>query len=270
MNVYKGVIFEKKWHLCILNRWLIIASYSMKQIEENFQLEINGQRVPAKVIRERRRSIRASVGKDAVILRLPMLLSVSEQEKQISRLKVWLEKQAGKNPDVLARFKSKNYETGDVLTVGERSYTLDIRYADKTTSSGKLKNGTIYLSMSQAAGPDSIGKLLSRVVAKDFQAAIEQRVAELNARYFQQQYNKVSLKYNHSNWGSCSGKGNLNLSTRLLFAPDIVIDYIIIHELAHLIEANHSHRFWKLVQNAMPDYRQHERWLHKNGHLCRF
>lgn len=242
----------------------------MKQIEENFQLEINEQQVPVRVIRERRRSIRAAVGKDAVILRLPMQLSLTEQEKRIVWLKDWLNKQAKKSPDILLRYQTRRYEPGDVLTVGKRSYTLDISYADKATSSGKLQNGTIYLSMSQSAKPKAVGKLLSRIVAKDFQAEIEQRVAALNARHFQQKYNKVSLKYNHSNWGSCSSKGNINLSTRLLFAPDAVRDYVIIHELAHLIEANHSHRFWKLVQNAMPDYKQHERWLTQNGHLCRF
>jgi len=242
----------------------------MKQMEENFQIKINEQQVPVRVIRERRRSIRAAVGKDAVILRLPMQMSLPEQEKRIIWLKDWLKKQAQKSPDILLRYQAKNYETGDVLTVGKRDYTLDISYADKATSSGKLENGTIYLRMSQSAKPEAVGKLLSRIVAKDFQVEIEQRVADLNARHFQQKFNKVSLKYNHSNWGSCSSKGNINLSTRLLFAPDAVRDYVIIHELAHLIEANHSPRFWRLVSNAMPNYKQHERWLRKHGHLCRF
>ena len=73
------------------------------------------------------------------------------------------------------------------------------------------------------------------------------------------------MKYNHSNWGSCSSKGNINLSTRLLFAPDDVIDYVIIHELAHRIEMNHSPRFWKLVSDAMPDYKEKEKWLKVHG-----
>ena len=56
----------------------------------------------------------------------------------------------------------------------------------------------------------------------------------------------IFLKYNHSNWGSCSHNGNINLSTRLLFAPEAVQDYVIVHELAHLVEPNHSDRFWAL------------------------
>lgn len=242
----------------------------MKQIEENFHLEINGQRVPTRVIRERRRSVRASVGKDAVILRLPILFSVQDQKERIAWLKSWLEKEVKKNPDILARYDAKRYESGDLLTVGKRHYHLDIHYADKASSSGKLKNGVIHLSLSQTATAKTISTLLSRLVAQDFQREIEQRVLELNAQYFQQKVNSVSLKYNHSNWGSCSSKNNINLSTRLLFAPDDVRDYVIIHELAHLIEANHSHRFWKLVQDVMPDYKTHERWLKQHGHLCRF
>ncbi|MDV7393186.1 M48 family metallopeptidase, partial [Arthrospira platensis SPKY1] len=77
-------------------------------------------------------------------------------------------------------------------------------------------------------------------------------------------------KYNSSNWGSCSSGRNINLSTRLLFAPPAVQDYVIIHELAHLVELNHSDRFWKLVSEIMPDYEEKEKWLKEYGHLCEF
>jgi predicted metal-dependent hydrolase len=111
---------------------------------------------------------------------------------------------------------------------------------------------------------------LSRVVAQDFKPDMIRRVNELNNLYFKKPVNSLNFKYNQSNWGSCSNKGNLNLSTRLLFAPDDVVDYVIIHELAHLIELNHSPRFWKLVSDAMPDYKLKEKWLKENGHLCHF
>ncbi|HRI62460.1 MAG TPA: M48 family metallopeptidase, partial [Saprospiraceae bacterium] len=80
----------------------------------------------------------------------------------------------------------------------------------------------------------------------------------------------VNLKYNHSNWGSCSAHNNVNLSTRLLFAPQDVQDYVILHELAHLVELNHSDRFWSLVQGYMPDYREKEKWLKLNRSKCDF
>ncbi len=243
----------------------------MKQIEEHFQLEIRGQRIPARIIRERRRSVRASVGKEAVILRLPILMPLETQQKQIAWFKNWLEKKSLTHPDILVRFETKVYESGDVLQVGERSYILQIGYSDKNSSSGKLKNKTIYLNMSENNGDaNTIARLLSRLVAKDFLPEISARVHELNVQFFRKKFNKIALKYNQSNWGSCSSKGNINLSTRLLFAPAIVRDYVIVHELAHLVEHNHSPRFWKLVAEAMPNYREQEKWLKENGHLCRF
>jgi predicted metal-dependent hydrolase len=108
------------------------------------------------------------------------------------------------------------------------------------------------------------------LVAQDYKPAITRRVMELNHLYFQKPVNSVNLKFNRSNWGSCSTKSNLNLSTCLLFAPEDVIDYVIIHELAHLIEMNHSHRFWALVENAMPDYKEKEKWLKDNWQTCVF
>lgn len=242
----------------------------MKQIEEVFQLEISGQRIPARVIRERRRSVRASVGKDAVILRMPILTPLETQQKHIAWFKNWLEKKAQKYPDILLRFETKTYQDGDVLQVGERQYVLIINHFDKDSSSGKLKNGEITLQLSAQTNADVIPTLLSRLIAKDFLSEITKRVHELNDQHFHQKFHKITLKHNQSNWGSCSSKGNINLSTRLLFAPNEVRDYVIIHELAHLIEHNHSPRFWKLVANVMPDYQIQEKWLRENAHLCRF
>ena len=88
--------------------------------------------------------------------------------------------------------------------------------------------------------------------------------------YFNQKINKVFFKYNKSNWGSCSAAGNINISTRLLFVPDDVLEYVCIHELAHLIEHNHSDRFWGVVEKAMPNYKEKINWLKENGHICSF
>jgi hypothetical protein len=74
-------------------------------------------------------------------------------------------------------------------------------------------------------------------------------------------YNKVSVKNQKSRWGSCSKKGNLNFNLLLAAAPPEVVDYVIIHELIHLREMDHSRKFWELVSNADPDYRRHRKWL---------
>ncbi len=245
----------------------------MKKAEETF-LEINDQKIPLKIYREWRRNVRVSLGKNAVILRMPSAMNIQQQMEQIEWCRKWVVKQLKKDDKLQKQYIPKTYNTGDIVEVGIRSYVLNVELSEKKTHSARLRNGVIYLDMNQNDNPRNLQKtikvLISRIVGQDFHPMINRRVNELNQMYFQKQVQAVRLKYNRTNWGSCSSKGNVNLSTRLLFAPDDVIDYVIIHELAHMIEMNHSDRFWKIVSDAMPDYKMKEKWLKKYGHLCDF
>lgn len=77
--------------------------------------------------------------------------------------------------------------------------------------------------------------------------------------------NNVRISTADKRWGSCSSKTNINLSYKLIMAPISVIDYVIIHELAHTREMNHSTKFWAIVESIMPNYRQERLWLKQNG-----
>ncbi|MEL6924902.1 MAG: M48 family metallopeptidase [Bacteroidota bacterium] len=237
-------------------------------------LKIQGKPVPAKVYHERRNNVRASIGKKAVILRMPLRLNQGQQKEQLVWFADWVEKQFAKDPHLHTRFFGRQYSSGDQINVGQKEYTLHFETTHNKTHHARLANGVIYLKLSDGDNPahlqKSIKHLLSRVIGQDQLPQVTRRVNELNNMYFRQPVKSVNLKYNQSNWGSCSSKGNINLSTRLLFAPPEVIDYVIIHELAHLIELNHSDRFWKLVSDAMPDYKQKEEWLKRYGGLCQF
>ena len=79
-------------------------------------------------------------------------------------------------------------------------------------------------------------------------------------------YGRVCIKHQKTRWGSCSEKGNLNFNCLLMLCPLEVIDYVIIHELCHLIHHNHSRDFWREVEKYTPDYKIHRRWLKENGH----
>ena len=78
-------------------------------------------------------------------------------------------------------------------------------------------------------------------------------------------FGRVSVKDQRSLWGSCTRAGNLNFSWRLTMAPDCVLDYVVVHELAHRAQMNHSRRFWEVVERVCPGHRTHRRWLRKNG-----
>ena len=78
-------------------------------------------------------------------------------------------------------------------------------------------------------------------------------------------YGRIAIRDQKTRWGSCSGEGNLNFNWRLIFAPAGVLDYVVVHELAHRKEMNHSPRFWKVVEDTMPEYRKYQKWLKENG-----
>lgn len=89
--------------------------------------------------------------------------------------------------------------------------------------------------------------------------------AEYWAPFLGVTFNRVSVKDQRTLWGSCTREGNLNFSWRLALAPDPVLDYLVVHELSHRAQMNHSRRFWAVVETLCPGHRSHRRWLRKNG-----
>lgn len=107
-----------------------------------------------------------------------------------------------------------------------------------------------------------------RIYKKEIEKWYKNQTAQIISEHLPQvaartglSYNKVSIKKQSSRWASCSKKYNLNFNLLLVAAPIEVIDYVIVHELAHTVELNHSKRFWQLVQDADPAYREHKAWL---------
>lgn len=78
-------------------------------------------------------------------------------------------------------------------------------------------------------------------------------------------YGRITIRNQKTRWGSCSQKGNLNFNCLLMLAPLEVVDYVVVHELCHRKEMNHSQRFWSEVENVLPDYKIQRQWLKENG-----
>lgn len=78
-------------------------------------------------------------------------------------------------------------------------------------------------------------------------------------------YGRITIRAQRTRWGSCSAKGNLNFNCLLMLTPDHVIEYVVVHELCHRKEMNHSPRFWAQVESVLPDYPRSRRWLRENG-----
>ncbi len=240
----------------------------------SLQFEKIGVEVPVQVRRERRADASINLRADRAVLRLPLRLPPAEEERLWKWAEAALYNLLESRPEMLEAFRTKPYADGDILRVGQKQYTLHFETHSGAGHSARLHGSVIFLKLTDkeqgVALQQSIRTLLSRIVAKDQLPALTRRVFELNALYFRQPVKSVRLRYNRSSWGTCSRSQNLTFSTRLLFAPPEVQDYVIIHELAHLIEFNHSPGFWKLVAEADPHYKQHARWLKEHSSRCKF
>ena len=78
-------------------------------------------------------------------------------------------------------------------------------------------------------------------------------------------YGRITIRAQRTRWGSCSAQGNLNFNCLLMLMPDDVMEYVVVHELCHRKEMNHSARFWAEVERVLPGYRESRRWLKENG-----
>ena len=226
-----------------------------------------------RVIKEWRSNTRYSLGSKFLTIRIPKFYPKHLSEFHIEAAYDWARQQIDKR---ISQGKtivlSRKYIDGDVFKIRDRAFRIRIIEKNIKQFAGKVIQNALILECPLGKSKDnlSLSKLVSRVMGKYFKAYIEEKVNFYNDLHFQEEINTVRLKNNKSNWGSCSSNRNLNFSTRLLFAPEEVVDYVVIHELAHLKEMNHSSSFWNIVRAIKPNYKEQERWLKENHHLCDF
>lgn len=91
--------------------------------------------------------------------------------------------------------------------------------------------------------------------------------ANYYAEKFSLPYKQVRLSSAKTRWGSCSYQNNLNFNWRIMFAPPQVLDYLVVHEIAHTVHKNHQKKFWQLVEKMHPEFKESRKWLKSNSHL---
>jgi predicted metal-dependent hydrolase len=225
-------------------------------MEKIMQIEIE------KIIRTNRKTISLQITDNAsLIVRAPYNATKETIENVVVKHLDWIEK---KKNNILTRdpkFVKKEFVNGEGFLYLGKSYKLKI-----INNQGKpliFQDNYFFVSKEYQA---TARELFIGWYKKKAYEKISERV-EWYAKKRGFVYNKINITNANKMWASCSAKGNLNFSWRLIMAPLAVIDYVVVHELVHLEEKNHAKTFWNKVKMLMPDYEKHKEWLKRNGYI---
>ena len=242
------------------------------QPSEEYFVQIEHTVIPVHVFYEYRNNVRVASGKENVFLRIPRYCSASERDSFKQWCEDWIHKQWAKNARFRATFAQIDILRVEKFSTYNATYRIDISRSDRKSATAKLQGDVIHVALpsgwASKEASDQTYALIHRVLGNHYQQDITERIHDLHAGRFSKPVSSLSLRNMTSKWGSCSNTGRMTLSTKLLFAPKEVQDYVIIHELCHLDELNHSDRFWSLVDRYDPLYKERERWLTDHGHMC--
>ena len=128
----------------------------------------------------------------------------------------------------------------------------------------KLEDENCILTLPEPDDEASVRAALKQALSRRALRRIRERLDEY-APLLGVEFGRVAIRDQKSRWGSCSQKHNLNFNWKLIMAPPEALNYVVIHELCHLIEFNHSARFWSLVKSQMPEYEAWKKWLKAHG-----
>jgi len=214
--------------------------------------------------RKRRKTISLQVRNEAdVIISAPYFTPADEINSFVQEKQNWINKTIQKQKEATAKSKVREYITGETFYYLGQSHPLEVFFEPFETAGVVFWNNRFYLNTPE-------GKNLRKHYfvswykkkAYDF---INQRV-EFFSRMLKLQHESVKITSAQSRWGSCSEDNNITFSFRLIMTPPDIIDYVIVHELMHIKEKNHSAAFWKLIEVVMPEYKIHRRWLKENNY----
>ena len=215
----------------------------------------------SKIIRSKRRSIALIVERDgSLVVRAPLQASDETIRRLVESKSDWIR---------LTQEKARKLGPAPVrkkFVAGEEFWYLGQRYPLEFV---KGRQTALYLDgsfkMSPATRPQA-RLAFESWYKKQAKVHIPQRVSELAARHGYV-YQRIRITSARTRWGSCSTRGTLSFTWRLVMAPEEMIDYVIVHELVHLHIHNHSREFWAEVGQLMPDYKARRLWLKKNAPL---
>lgn len=209
------------------------------------------------IIRRKVNHIRISVNKDKEVrVIIPMKYPVSELKSILEKKADWIKKKLEHFENLKNNFFNGN--ENEILYLGKR-YLFILKPEMKNYFQINKEDKKI------CSGVDLLNKRIQEHWLKqEAERVIKERISFINKdnRF---KINRIYIRSQKTKWGNCSSKGNISFNWRLIKAPLEVIDYLIIHELVHLEEMNHSKAFWYKVSQLYPNFKEANKWLKKSG-----
>lgn len=211
-----------------------------------------------KIIRSHRQSIGLQITPSGeLVVHAPHLIPKFFIERFLDDKKEWIEKgmaQVQKHP----RTSKRKYEEGEEFLYLGKSYQLHFgNFKDI-----HIKDNLNFPKVLEFRIKKELEGWYIRKAKEIITARVEHYAKEIGTSYKNLRFSETTSK-----WGTCFADNSLQFRWKLIMAPQMVLDYVVIHELAHTIEHNHSRDFWNIVRRFTPAYRQHRDWLNKNAHL---
>ena len=218
--------------------------------------------ITTKLVRSRRRSLALTISPDATLtIRAPWWISLGEIKRFAERHRAWIARR-------LTVLKSRPLAPVHRYVAGEEFWYLGEKYKLNFVAgacSAKLNSSTKELLLPEG-GPRLTKKKIIARYKKEARPIIADRLNQL-AHLHGYSYHSWRLTSARTRWGSCTSRGSLNFTWRLIMLPPALLDYVIRHELAHLRHPNHSRAFWAEVARIDPDYLARRKWLKQNSEL---
>ena len=198
-----------------------------------------------------------------IILRIPKNSSKLEIERFLNKHKKWIYKKLKVIEKREIELYPKKFIEGEMFLFLGNFYKLKIVKNQK----GKIMLNNNEMNISDKYKTD-IRKVIIEFYKKKAFEIISDRVNFYSKKYGYD-YNKIKITSANKRFGSCTNKGNLNFTFRLIMVPIEVIDYVVVHELVHLVDKTHKKSFYEKVEKILPDYKKRIKWLNDNSYLLK-
>lgn len=213
------------------------------------------------LVRSRRKTIALVVQPDGrLVVRAPLRVSQKIIDAFVASKTDWIEKTRQSQHARRKFFPQRHFLPGELFWYLGKQYPLQLAPPQRPPLQFYLA-----FSLEEKSIPHA-KKHLEAWYREQARLYLTERVSYF-AHLYNFHYQKIRISSARTRWGSCSAHGTLSFTWRLIMSPPEIIDYVVIHELAHTVHHNHSQSFWMLVQSMVPDYAEKRKWMKKNSYL---